>query len=105
MQGKKGGNLPVKMQAIFVSYARADSEFALKLADALRAANVNIWIDQLDIPAGNRWDLAIEKALKDAPSLIVVLSKSSVSSNNVMDEVSYALEVGKDIFPVLVEEC
>src|SRR5271155_5412583 len=86
-------------QSNFLSYARADSEFALKLANALRDAHANIWIDQLDIPPGNRWDVAIEKALKDADNLIVILTKSAVSSNNVMDEVSYALEVGKTIFP------
>jgi hypothetical protein len=41
-------------QSNFLSYARDDSEFALKLANALRVAHANIWIDQLDIPAGNR---------------------------------------------------
>ena len=89
----------------FLSYAHADSAFALKLANSLRVAHANIWIDQLDIPAGNRWDVAIEKALKDTNNLILILTKAAVSSDNVMDEVSYTLEVGKTIFPVLVEEC
>jgi hypothetical protein len=92
-------------QSNFLSYARADSEFALKLANSLRIAHANIWIDQLDIPPGNRWDVAIEKALENANNLIVILSKSAISSNNVMDEVSYALEVDKTILPVLFEEC
>ena len=35
---------------VFFCYARADSEFALKLANDLRSAGANIWIDQLDIP-------------------------------------------------------
>ncbi|NIV92429.1 TIR domain-containing protein [candidate division KSB1 bacterium] len=32
---------------IFISYARADSEFALKLGKDLRSAGADIWIDQL----------------------------------------------------------
>jgi hypothetical protein len=95
----------METQTSFLSYARADSEFALKLANTLRDAHANIWIDQLDIRPGSRWDVAIEKALKDANNLIVILSRSAISSNNVMDEVSYALEEDKTIFPVLFEKC
>ena len=95
----------METQNIFLSYSRDDSEFVLKLAKDLRAAGANIWLDQLDIPTGNRWDLAIEEALTSANRLIVILSESSVASNNVMDEVSYALERGKRIFPVVLNEC
>ena len=44
-------------QKIFFSYSRADSPFALTLAKDLREAGADIWIDQLDIPAGSHWDL------------------------------------------------
>jgi len=76
---------------IFFSYSRLDSAFALQLAKDIRSSGVDIWIDQLDIPAGNHWDSAVEK--------------SSTSSTNVMDEVSFALESGKKIIPVLLEDC
>jgi len=59
----------------------------------------------LDIETGERWDSSIEKALEKADVLLVVLSKTSVDSNNVMDEVSFALEEGKRILPVLYEDC
>lgn len=89
----------------FFSYARADAEFVLKLATDLRQAGASVWLDQLDIKPGARWDAAIETALHAARHLIVVLSPSSVSSNNVMDEVSYALENGKSVIPVLISDC
>lgn len=95
----------METQRTFLSYSRDDSAFALKLATDLRAAGANIWVDQLDIPTGKRWDLTIEEALTNAPQLIVLLSASSVGSNNVMDEVSYALEKGKAIIPVKLNEC
>jgi hypothetical protein len=76
----------------FLSYAREDSAFALKLAKALRSAGVAIWIDQLDIPAGVHWDRAVEEALRNCGRFLVILSPESVASTNVMDEVSDSLE-------------
>lgn len=89
----------------FISYARTDSEFALRLAHDLRAANVDVWLDQLDIRAGDTWDRAIEDALEECSNLLVVLSPSSVDSRSVMDEVSFALEENKSVIPVVYREC
>jgi hypothetical protein len=92
-------------QKIFFSYSRADSPFALTLAKDLREAGADIWIDQLDIPAGSHWDAAVEKALNSSAYVLVILTPSSTASTNVMDEVSFALESGKKIIPVLLEDC
>jgi hypothetical protein len=89
----------------FFSYVRTDSEFVLKLAMDLRQAGADIWLDQIDIKAGSRWDLSIETALKNSSKLVVILSPDSVASNNVMDEVSFALEEGKTVIPVLFKPC
>lgn len=90
---------------IFFSYSRTDGDFALKLAKDLRDAGAKIWLDQLDIKPGSHWDLSIESALKSAQNLIVILSPESVASNNVMDEVSFALESGKIVIPILLADC
>src|SRR5262245_53328851 len=87
------------------SYARHDSEFVLKLAKDLRAAGADCWLDQLDILGGQRWDEAVQAALMSCPGMLAVLSPSSVASQNVMDEVSYALEEGKHVVPVLYQKC
>jgi len=93
------------LEKTFFSYSRDDSEFVLKLATDLRTAGIDIWLDQLDIVAGRRWDAEIEKALEGADTMIVILSPTSVASNNVMDEVSYALEEGKRVIPILISDC
>jgi len=90
---------------IFVSYARADSEFVLRLAHDLKSARLFPWVDQLDIQPGDRWDKAVEDALERSHTLVVVLSTASVASNNVMDEVARALESGKRVVPVVCQEC
>lgn len=92
-------------ETTFFSYSRTDSAFVLRLAKDLRDAGAELWLDQLDIKAGSHWDSSIEAALKTAPRLIVILSPASVSSDNVMDEVSFALETGKTVIPVLLSQC
>lgn len=89
----------------FFSYSRADSAFVLKLAQDLRNAGANIWLDQLDIKAGSRWDASIEAALNASSTILIILSPTSVASNNVMDEVSFGLESNKTVIPVLLAQC
>jgi hypothetical protein len=89
----------------FFSYSRNDFDFVQKLATELRAAGASLWLDGLDIVGGQRWDRAIEESLRDCKGMIVVLSPASVASDNVMDEVSYALEEQKIVIPVLYRDC
>jgi hypothetical protein len=89
----------------FLSYARKDTQFVLRLVYDLRAGGADLWLDQLDIKQGERWDRAIEDALAKSPRLLVVLSPAAVKSNNVMDEVSFALEHGKTVLPVICRNC
>jgi hypothetical protein len=90
---------------VFFSYARADAQFALRLAEDMRGAGVDLWIDQLDIPVGAQWDRAVEDALKSCPRLLIILSPTSTASQNVMDEASFAIEQNKQILPVLFQHC
>ena len=91
--------------AAFFSYSREDSDFALKLAGDLKAAGASVWLDQLDILPGQRWDRSVEDALTNCPRMVVILSPASVSSTNVMDEVSFALEEQKTVIPVVYRDC
>jgi formylglycine-generating enzyme required for sulfatase activity len=97
--------MSVEQLRYFFSYTRSDSEFVLRLAEELRAVGVNLWLDQLDILGGQHWDRTIEKALKRCQGMVAVLSPEAVVSTNVMDEVSYALDEGKLVVPVLVRSC
>jgi len=96
---------PAQEAAAFISYSREDSEFALRLARDLKAAGINVWLDQLDIEAGHEWDNAIEGALTQAPRMILILSPASAASRNVRNEVAVALDEGKMIVPILYRDC
>jgi hypothetical protein len=89
----------------FLSYARADQDFALRLARDLRGDDANIWVDQIDIQPSDRWDRAVEIAVRECIGLVLVLSPRSGQSDNVLDEISVALDAGKPVIPVLIEPC
>jgi hypothetical protein len=64
----------------FFSYARKDTALVLRLAKELREVGLNLWLDQLDILGGQRWDRAVEDALQTCQGMIAVLSPDALSS-------------------------
>ena len=94
-----------KQRWTFISYSRKDKEFALKFARELKSTGYLVWLDQLDIPTGARWDDAVERALRECEIFLIILTTASISSENVKDEIGYAIDHGKRIVPVLLEEC
>jgi hypothetical protein len=103
--GPNPGGAATSVPAAFFSYSREDSEFVLRVAGDLKASGAHVWLDQMDIVAGQRWDDAVERALADCPRMLVVLSPAAVHSTNVMDEVSFALQEGKTVIPILYRDC
>src|SRR5688572_10559739 len=89
-------------QKIFFSYSRIDgSASALRLATDLKKKGFDVWIDQEDIRAGLEWDTEIEKALESCDYVLFLGTEKSVVSNNVLDEVYYALEQHKKVIPLI----
>ncbi len=64
-----------------------------------------MWVDQVDIRPSEHWDRAVEKAVRDCRGLVVILSPRSVVSDNVADEISFAIENRKAVLPVMFEKC
>jgi hypothetical protein len=71
----------------------------------LRSVDFSVWVDQFDILPSQLWDRTVEAALRDCTGLLLVLSPRSVASENVLDEVSIAIQSQKRIIPVLYEKC
>ena len=92
-------------ETIFVSYSSDDRPFALGLVKELQSLGANVWIDQLGIGLGENWDNAIENALEKSETFMLILSPTSVESQNVQDEVSIAISTKKKLVPILIKKC
>src|SRR5215216_523165 len=95
----------VNERKTFISYSRKDKDFALEFAREMKSAGYSVWLDQLDIPTGARWDDQVEKSLRECEVFLIILTPASVSSDNVKDEIGYAIDHGKRIMPILLENC
>lgn len=90
---------------IFISYSHANTEFATQLARDLEGKGYSVWLDRTDIKTGSHWDDEIVKGLDASPVFMVLLSKASTASQNVKDEIGYAIDHDKQIVPILLESC
>lgn len=94
-----------KQRKTFLSYSRANKDFAIRLAKELKSEGFHVWLDQLDIPLGARWDVEVEKALEESEIFMIIMTPASIASENVRDEIGYAIDNGKRFLPVLLENC
>jgi hypothetical protein len=95
-----GTKPPVK---VFVSYSRQDIDFVRRIIEALNRHDFRVSTDQA-LPVGADLATDIPNLISDAHFLVVVLSKSSVSSEWVNREIQYAQEKGKTILPIAIEK-
>lgn len=101
----KGTMAREKQRKTFLSYSRENKDFALKLAKELKAEGFHVWLDTLDIPTGSRWDSEVEKALEECEIFMIIMTPASIASENVRDEIGYAIDAGKRFLPVMLEKC
>ncbi len=74
-----------KPATVFLSYTRVDQKRALPVIKALEQAGIKVWWDGL-LEAGVSFLPTTEAALEAADAVVVLWSRSSVSSNWVRDE-------------------
>ncbi|NNF82525.1 MAG: toll/interleukin-1 receptor domain-containing protein [Flavobacteriaceae bacterium] len=89
---------------VFISYSRDDRPFIEKLVDSLKAEGIDVWFDY-HLLSGEDWDDALEDQIKACDHMIIVLSETSAASDNVKNEMRFALDHGKHIHPILYEPC
>jgi TolB-like protein len=63
--------------AVFLSYASEDAGAAHRLADALRAAGVEAWLDRSELRGGDAWDASIRAKIRDCALFVPLVSASA----------------------------
>lgn len=89
---------------IFVSYAHKDAKRVFAEIKRFYDANYHVWYDE-GIAPGNEWADEIERALSNCALFVVFLTKASVDSENVADEINLAIDEKKPAIAVYLEEC
>jgi len=63
---------------IFLSHSGEDTPFARELAQLLRPAGVDVWLDVERLQPGDRWGQKIEDGLRQATAMVLYVGKSGV---------------------------
>lgn len=91
---------------VFISYSSKDQEIADKIADNLMCAGFQTWIATRDIKEGS-YAKQIMQAIREAKLFLVVISKNSISSEQVKNEIDRAFNRVKDgivIVPFIIDD-
>lgn len=88
----KSSNISQRFYTCFISYSSNDEEFAKKLHGDLQDNDVRCWFALEDIKIGDKIRYSIDKAINSFDRLLVILSKNSINSEWVENEVCAAFE-------------
>jgi len=89
---------------VFISYSRADSDFARKLNEALQIQGKTTWFDQESIASGTDFQQEIYRGIETSDNFLFIISPKSVNSPYCADEVEYAQKLNKRVVTVLHRE-
>lgn len=89
------------MADIFLSYSHYDRPRAEPIVRALSEAGYSVFWDQ-STPSGGDWNALIREELQSARVCVVLWSKSSVDSRNVVHEATIALNANR-LVPAMLE--
>jgi ABC-type amino acid transport substrate-binding protein len=87
----------------FISYCSEDKKIADAVCGTLEANKIRCWIAPRDVGAGRTWGSAIVEAIGDSAVMVVIFSKHSNGSPQVMREIERAVNKGVAIIPFRVE--
>lgn len=88
-------------QDVFISYAHADHEFVSRLALDLEERGADVWIDRMDIHAGEQWRETIAAGVRNCKVLLLVVSPESLASEWANEELRLAMAHDKPVLPLL----
>ncbi len=87
---------------IFLSYARPDRPRVDSVAQRLRQAGNNVWLDG-DLAGGQPWWDGVLRQVRRCDAAVVIVSRASLRSQACIRERQYAASLGKPILPLAIE--
>jgi len=103
----------IKQVSVFISYAREDYDRVIPFYYRLSQEGLNVWMDKINILAGEVWDLKIKNAIRNSDFFVLFLSSnSSYKRGYLQKEIKIALDAWQekledDIYfiPIRLDEC
>jgi len=100
-------------RSVFLSYAHADEESAIRIYRDLQAAGFDPWLDKFRLSPGAPWKPAIDSAVRHSAAFLSLISRNSLDRGGILagemklalDLRSQRLDDGGILIPVRLEQC
>ena len=89
---------------VFISYKSEEYEKAAQLRTVLEQNGISCWMAPNSIPTGSNYAMEIPKAIRSCSVFVVLLSQRAQQSKWVSKELDRAINNGKAIVPVMLEQ-
>ncbi|MFH0878401.1 MAG: SUMF1/EgtB/PvdO family nonheme iron enzyme [Lentisphaerota bacterium] len=105
---------PLRPLHVFLCHAKEDKPVVRELYQKLAAEGwIDPWLDEEKLLPGQDWDLEIEKAVRAAQAVVVLLSKDSITKEGyVQAEMRFALNIARTkpdetifVIPLRLDDC
>ena len=90
---------------VFISYSTKDMLQAETVRDVLEKNGIPCWMAPRDIPGGSNYAGEIPRAIRGCQVFLLILSENAQASNWVVKELDNAVNCGKIIIPLMLEDC
>ena len=102
-------NQPIQFYSCFISYSSKDQKFADRLHADLQNKGVRCWFTPHDLPIGAKTLDTIDEAIRLRDKVLLILSRHSIESDWVEDEVTKAFAEEKSrkqlvLFPIRLDD-
>lgn len=75
--GRQKLTMSTTSRAVFLSYASEDASAAQRIAEALRAAGIEVWFDREELRGGDAWDQRIRQQIRNCRLFVPIISAHS----------------------------
>ena len=96
--------------SVFLSHSHNDKPFVRSLAQKLEPFNVRVWVDEAEINVGDSLVQKLSSVIKQIDIVLAVISKTSITSAWVQEELQWAMTHQIErrrvkVLPVMKESC
>ncbi len=91
--------MPVPERQIFISYSSTDRAVADQVCAGLESAGYLCWIAPRNIEPGSDYPTAILDGVRNAQTVVVIISAAAVASPHILSEIEHAFGEKKPIIP------
>jgi hypothetical protein len=100
---------PIEFYSCFISYSSQDDDFAQRLHADLQHQGVRCWFAPEDLKIGDKFRMRIDESIRIYDKVMVILSKNSIRSAWVEEEVEAGLEKERKqnkpvLFPIRLDD-